>query len=1188
MFLKSIEVQGFKSFANKLTFEFRQGITGIVGPNGSGKSNVADAVRWVLGEQSAKQLRGSKMEDVIFSGTENRKPLGFAYVAITLDNSDHQLAIDYDTVTVSRRVYRSGESEYKINDHNCRLKDIQELFFDTGIGKEGYSIIGQGQIDKILSGKPEDRRELFDEAVGIVKYKKRKALTEKNLDIEQQNLNRLKDILYELEHQLGPLKEEDEKARAYLELREQLKIYDANSYLSVFKKIKEDLAVTEERLAIVTAQTEEARQKETQIKESYAEVEALIEEIDQKISGLTEASGRVAVESQRIDGDAALLKTRLESLRSSHAGLTDRLDRLAQSDREKASDIMALEDELKGLISERDALSGSSDEAQKEVAEHLKKMQALRERSDSLNADLIRLLNQTAETQGRAERYDTMAEQAALRLDELSQRRQSLSTGTQKEDTLVEGLSQESEEIDKSKRELAAKISDGNEENRKITDELQKKREALAVQTRNYHESGSRYQTLKNIAERYDGFSGSIRRVMEQRDKYPGVIGVVADVIRVPREYEIAIETALGGTISNVVTDNERTAKAMIAFLKENRYGRATFLPMTSIWGRTSDQASEVVKEPGVIGLASDLVSSEPRFGDICRFLLGRIFVVDHIDNALALARKYRHTLRIVTLEGELLSPGGSISGGAYKHSGNLLGRQHDMEEMRTRTLKYKENMDRIQGEIDKLQQRKDKLKAQAETFRKNLTDLELRENTVRLRMKQVRDSKETHRRSLEDMDTEILELRTQISEIDQLKKETAEEIGTLSEKRKETEKALETVSASLSEMTESEHDLNGRTADLRVAFSNILQQISFNQEKTEALKAERISLKDQAERTRQEMADSAEEEAKVLKALDDNAQEGEAARLKAEELKAELAAVNEERNRHASEHKTFFDRREEITRLLSDLDKEEYRLKAQRDKISENRASLSTYMWEEYHLTYQSAKEWENEEILALSAGQMKKKINELKSQIRSLGNVNVNAIEQYKEISSRYETMKTQYDDVVAAEEKLTGIIDSLNRSMRKQFAEKFGQIRDEFDRIFKKLFGGGAGTLTLSDPDDLLETGIIITAQPPGKKLQNMMQLSGGEKALTAIALLFAIQSLKPSPFCLLDEIEAALDDANVVRYAEYLHNLTKDTQFIVITHRRGTMKAADVLYGITMQEKGVSTLVSVNLIEDKLSK
>lgn len=1188
MFLKSIEVQGFKSFANKMVFEFHKGITGIVGPNGSGKSNVADAVRWVLGEQSAKQLRGSKMEDVIFSGTESRKPLGFAYVAITLDNSDHQLAVEYDTVAVSRRVYRSGESEYKINGHNCRLKDVQELFFDTGIGKEGYSIIGQGQIDKILSGKPEERRELFDEAAGIVKYKRRKALTEKNLAEEQQNLSRVRDILYELEKQVGPLEKQSETARIYLKHRDTLKQYDANMYLLSFYQLKKDSAAIDEKMDIVSTQLKDSQENFEKIKSAYAQMEALMEQYDQKISQDQEVCNQQALEKQRLEGGKNVLVSKTDGISSKEEQFDALILETEAGIEEKKKLSEESEKELKALEAELQELEQHKNSSEEALNSMSGTMTSLRDQIDSQNSDIIEFLNEAANIKGRMQRYETMQEQTQIRQSELNQKLIALQSEESSEGELVEAFKKEAQGIELELERLQAEQSACKKRAAKISDDLMKCREAFNAAEKSFHEESARYQTLKNITERYDGYGVSIRKIMERKSDYKGIIGVVADIIHVSKEYEIAIETALGGSISNIVTDNEQTAKSMIQFLKKNRFGRATFLPLTSIRGRRAENADRICGEEGVIGLASDLIRVDSQFGHLADYLLGRVFIVDHIDHALALAKKYRYSLRIVTLEGESLNPGGSLSGGAYKNTGNLLGRHREMEELQKHVETLRKEGASLKQQINQLQSDKDSNKAAMEKNTAEESRLTLHQNTVRLRLKQVDESRGEHAKSIQDINRETAQIKTQQEQIRQFRQQLTVQMDELEAKKKNAEELVTSLTAKLEEISEQEKDFNSQTADMRIHYANQVQKKSFIRKSMDQNRSEIRHLQEKLADYRAQKAVFGSEKDAIRRQIDET--EAQIAALTEEMTKSQavLRQKTDERSKYAAEHKTFFAKREELSETISQLDKEQFRLGSQKEKLEESRSQLSSYMWEEYGLTYQTARELSDDALQTLPLAKLKKMTADVKGQIKALGNVNVNAIEEYKAVAERYETMKTQHDDMVEAEEKLAGIIEDLNSSMQKQFKEKFMQIQKEFDRIFKLLFGGGKGTLELADPENLLETGVIITAQPPGKKLQNMMQLSGGEKALTAIALLFAIQSLKPSPFCLLDEIEAALDDANVKRFAEYLHNLTKDTQFIVITHRRGTMNTADILYGITMQEKGVSTLVSVNLIENELGK
>ena len=1187
MFLKSIEVQGFKSFANKMTFRFGEGITGIVGPNGSGKSNIADAVRWVLGEQSARQLRGSKMEDVIFAGTENRKPLGFAYVSITLDNSDHYVSSEFDTITVSRRVYRSGESEYKINGRSCRLRDIQELFFDTGIGKEGYSIIGQGQIDKILSGKPEDRRELFDEAVGIVKYKKRKKLTEKNLETERMNLSRVKDILFELERQLAPLEKQSEKAKLYLALRDRLKILDANMYLTSFERLKTEGDEVSEKITIASGQLAGLKSEYETIKSTYTEMEALLSEYDDKIRSMQETLQNLAVEKQRLEGEDRLLQARKKTAEGDISQNSQLLSQLKSKIEAREAELLSYEKEDALLQTQE---KESIDKSQT-LIDHLQEIrtreEACRKLIDSLNTDIIDSISGEADLKGHIERHDAIREQIAQRKAELSAQLISVQSETDKEGLLTEAFQAELEEIDASLRQIEEKEKSARAKLSKTNAQLTHLRIKLSDNERSYHEKLSKYNTLKSVADRYDGYAHGVRRVMELKKKHKGIIGVVADIISVEKKYETAIETALGGSVSNIVAKDEKAAKEMIEILKKERAGRASFYPLSVIRPVSNEEAEDVCSQPGVIGVADTLVKTDKEYRDLLSYLLGRVYVVDHMDHAISLAKQYHHSLRIVTLEGELLTPGGAISGGAYKNSGNLLGRRREIEELREACHVLEREIADRRKEISKLEKAINSQEEEAEQAGAEKAKLGMRRNTASIRMKQVEESKQSHDKVLEDIQREMKELQQKDKDNDESKESLHQTIARSESDRKAAQEKQAAQTSVLQELEAEEADYTQKIHECNLVLANIRQQYTFLKEREAAALADKNEQEQDYEKSLEgrEGADSklaqAEEEIRI------NAEKLQTTCSQMEEKAKGLEEIRSRRDQYTSEHRTFFAKREEISDQISDLDKEVFRLESQKEKIQDARTQLSNYMWEEYQLTWNQCQPLQTEEYASCSQTKLRKMLSDIKSEIRGLGSVNVNAVEEYKSVNSRYQEMKEQYDDLVNAEEKLTDIIKGLNKSMEKQFAENFAKICQEFDRVFKLLFGGGKGTLTLTDPENLLETGIIITAQPPGKKLQNMMQLSGGEKALTAIAILFAIQNLKPSPFCLLDEIEAALDDSNVRRYAEYLHNLTKNTQFIVITHRRGTMKAADVLYGITMQEKGVSTLVSVDFVQADLS-
>ena len=754
MYLKSIEVQGFKSFAHKLKFDFHNGITGIVGPNGSGKSNVADAVRWVLGEQRVKQLRGGTMQDVIFSGTENRKPLSYASVAITLDNSDHQLPIDYEEVTVASKLYRSGESEYLINGSTCRLKDVNELFYDTGIGKEGYSIIGQGQIDKILSGKPEERRELFDEAAGIVKFKRRKLLSVKKLEDERQNLLRVNDILAELEKQIGPLERQSEKAKEYLKKKESLKTYDINMFLLETERIRELLKSTEGKLALTQEELSEAGIRYEDMKQEYEAVEEQVDTIDESIEHAKNQLNETTMLKQQLENKIALLK---EQINSAH--MND--EHYAQRALTIQSETGTREQQLKELGKERESLQTElkerkavEDAAREELIEVQSRIAALSDGIEKNKSDIIELLNNRASTKAKIQKYDTMLEQIQVRKAQINQRileaRSEVELQNEEKNKYTGELQNISDQI--------IRLSDEHHAYEKKIEDIQrilaKETEKFRIGQTAYHREQSRLESLKNITERYDGYGNSIRRVMDNKKQEPGLLGVVADIVKVEKEYEVAVETALGGSIQNIVTEDEDTAKRMIQFLKKNKFGRATFLPLTSIQSYGAFHKPEALKENGVIGIASTLVNVDAKYRDLAGYLLGRTLVVDHIDHGTAIARKYKQTIRIVTLEGELINPGGSMTGGAFKNSSNLLSRRREIEEFEKTVKQLKSEMDQLEEYCNGLRKERAGYYEEIESLKEKLQKAYVIQNTAKMNVDQAEGRIRSIFNTLEDIES--------------------------------------------------------------------------------------------------------------------------------------------------------------------------------------------------------------------------------------------------------------------------------------------------------------------------------------------------------------------------------------------------------------------------------------------------
>lgn len=1189
MYLKRIEIHGFKSFANKIVLDFHEGITGIVGPNGSGKSNVADAVRWVLGEQSAKQLRGGNMQDVIFAGTQIRKPQGFAYVAITLDNSDHSLDISYEEITVSRRIYRSGESEYMINGSACRLKDISELFFDTGIGKDGYSIIGQGQVEKILSGKAEDRRELFDEAAGITKYKRRKLLAEKKLENERENLIRVKDILSELSRQVGPLEEQSKTARKYLDLREELKYHDINIFVNETDKLRQESVKTSEQEVIALEDLERLNKDLEALNKRYEELDGAVQKLDEDIDSVKSHINETNLEISDYEGKVALYTEQINYNQQNERNIELRLHDMSLDIEKKNNEIIKYRDDIESLNKKLEQQNALIEKFEDEIILKNTFISDVEKDISNNKSEILKSLNEKSSLLTRNQKYETLIEQIRIRKSEAAQKiidiktseskiRSEFDSERQKLSKLREEEKQNKEKLDEILKQIREKSLEINEKNNNLS----------RLQKENQHYS-AKLESLKNIAEKYEGYGTSVKRIMENNSfSQKRVHGVVAEIIKTAKKYEIAIETALGGRIQNIVTDTEETAKDLIEYLKKNKFGRATFVPLSAVRESKDLKDIPILKEDGVLGTASKLVSADAMYSSLVSNLLGRIIVVSDIDKAVIIAKKYRYEYRLVTLEGDLFNIGGSISGGAYKNASNLLGRKRELEELESSIEKIHREEEILSLELESQNNIYEKLKKSRNELNNILHEMQVEVSALSV-------SVDAYEKKLKDNNAsglEFIEERAKLEEEEKIlsneKLGLIKELENIQNIHKKIEIDVSEAESGIQGYRHERDDILRKLSDTRLSISGISHSISFNNENIDRLKLEIQKL----EEDKVVLFKEKEENKDLLLQRKDDIS---SSKIKIDELRVQVAALKEEELKYSDlkseqlkKQKEAFSQKDELSRSISGLEKETYRLSTQKEKIEERLAQLSNYMWQEYELTLSTAKElFEKVESSGLPLSDVQKIIIDIKKQIKELGDINVHSIEEYREVSDRYELMKTQYEDIISAEASLVEIIENLDELMRKQFAEKFVEINEQFNKVFVELFGGGAGILKLEEDVDLLEAGISIISQPPGKKLQNMMQLSGGEKALTAISLLFAIQNLKPSPFALLDEIEAALDDSNVDRFANYLHKLSNRTQFIVITHRRGTMVSADRLYGITMQEKGISTLVSVNLVEEELS-
>ena len=931
MYLKNIEVQGFKSFAQKINFEFHNGITGIVGPNGSGKSNVGDAVRWVLGEQSAKQLRGGNMQDVIFSGTELRKPLSFASVAITLDNSDHKLPVDFEEVTVTRRLYRSGESEYRINGSSCRLKDINEMFYDTGIGKEGYSIIGQGQIDKILSGKPEERRELFDEAAGIVKFKRRKNTTLKKLEEEQQNLVRVTDILSELTKQLEPLERQSETAKIYLAKRDNLKELDINMFLLEYEHTGNLIRELEEKTRIAENQLKEAQDTHSRTKDEYERLEKILEELNERMEALREESRDRAIRKQQLSGEINVLHEQILAGEQNDSHYRSRLLAVQEDTEKKSADQETLEEQKSDLQANLREINRKLADEQKKMDNIQSSIEECTQAVEDGKNEIIEILNSRANTKGKAQRFDAMKEQLDIRKAGISQRILSLKTQEEEQQSAIDQAQKEYDTITKAIQETREEGSRLTKEIHAIQEILKQQNTQLEKEQTSYHREASRLESLRNITERYDGYGNSIRRVMEQKDHVSGIRGVVADIIHVEKNYEIAIETALGGSIQNIVTDNEQTAKQMIEFLKKNRYGRATFLPLNSISSRGEFNQRGALNEPGAIGLASGLVTAEKEYDGLIGYLLGRVLVVDHIDHAIAIARKYRHSIRMVTLEGESLSPGGSMTGGAFKNNSNLLGRRREIEELEKKVKELAAGYNEIRQSMEDNRSRRNEMRDTVAALQQKFQEQSIQQNTARLNIEQLEKKAEEIRGGYTRIEREQEEIRLQARDMQADNIKITQELEASKRDEEELETFIETRQKELEDWKKDEAETSEKLEKIRLDASASQQKESFIKENLRRLKEEVEVLSKEREEILDSLEKGSQETAEKRKTIDKVRKEIEGFAAKEEAAAKQLEKWQQEKEERTKSHKEFFEKRDELSGQISLLDKECFRLKTQK-----------------------------------------------------------------------------------------------------------------------------------------------------------------------------------------------------------------------------------------------------------------
>ena len=1182
MKLKKLELYGFKSFAQRTEIVFDEGITGIVGPNGSGKSNIGDAVRWVLGEQSAKTLRGASMSDVIFNGTQKRKPLSYCEVSLVFDNDDHALAMEAAEVMVTRRVYRNGESEYYLNRTACRLKDVVDLFRDTGIGKEGYSIIGQGRIDEILSRKSEDRRQVFEEAAGIVKFKARKEEADKKLQRTLENLERVDDILDELTKRLKPLEEQSRNARVYLELSTELKDLDLNLFLIRSDRARARLSELESELLTVQtilADTESnLTDKTTRRDETQNRIDQLEEAITKARTELMECAEHVHESQKKLSALQSRRETRSENRQRIVREQEEAQERLAEIEKDHAR-IQADVEKQHSLIADAEQiLRATQDAAEKAQAKEKEADAAL----EAQKAAVIDQMNRLSDVRNDKTRLNTMQGQMETRLTEIEESSGALQ---EQEAALREALTAVEKQLEtenQHQQQCQEKLAQARQASDEADAAYANLRADVEKQSADMQAAASRHNVLTEMTRDMEGYNMAVRRAMtyaKQRG-LTGVKGVLAQLMTVPQAYETAIDMALGAAQQNIVTDTEETAKELINYLRQNRLGRATFLPMSAIRGKTLyGNERNALKLPGCLGVASELVQCAPEYRGIVENLLGRTVIADNLDHGIPIMRAGNHAFRLVTLEGDVMHSGGSMTGGsAQSKVSNLLSRERELKELTAKLQTGRAELDKCRQELTQRQQTAQEKRQKVSDAVNALHQQEIAVAREQARRESVFADLNTHLQRMQETEQARVQLHQSLEDIrQQLETIEHQRTGAQGDQSAMEQKTIEMQNALVKARAEASAE-NDRLMVRTLQLSDLRHGLS-DLERDEA-----HAQQDQAQILReQERREQLLHEMDELDAIDENdmkREEAESARRQKEQLRQESAAqaIEQRRSQAQSDLRDILSDMENLHEAYNRDSEKLHKTELAKARIEGDQKNLQNRIWDTYKLTYAGAEEFRR---TPFDEKESDRRAAELQGQIRALGTVNVGAVEEYAETKARVDDLTAQQQDLKRAEMDLRELIERLLIQMRSTFVENFSKMQGYFAETFTRLFGGGHAELKLMDPDDPLNCGIEVNAQPPGKKLQLLSLLSGGERALTAIAILFAMLKLKPTPFCILDEIEAALDDANIGYYADYLKEYSKGTQFIVVTHRKGTMERCNSLFGVAMEEQGVSRMVSVSL-------
>ena len=1180
MYLKRLELQGFKSFADKTVLEFMPGITSVIGPNGSGKSNISDAIRWVLGEQSMKSLRGSKSLDIIFAGTQNRKSLGFAEASLVFDNTDGSLPIEYTEVTVTRKIYRSGETGYYINKVPCRLKDVLELFMDTGIGKDGYSIIGQGKIDEILSNKSEDRRHIFEEAAGIVKYRVRKAESEKKLEHTKLNLLRINDILAEIETNIEPLKIQAEKAKKYLNLREELKNIEIGLFLYNIEKYKKELEniVKDEEIYKNQCNDEEGRLE--RIKALKEELKSEIDNITESIEEMSNLGFESKKEIEMLNSDINVSNTRIENNKQNKERFEKEIEELTARIKELEEEKKQKEEKKENLKQNREKFAKELEEKETELAEITKKLSSkeleMEEHKKTVEENTDKKYELQASINEQDINYQNYQKRQTQIKNEITGNISELDNTRMKK----EEIAKEFYDIESKRNKILTDLEEVNKEKQEADRKIKAFDSKINMLSGEKRIKESKLKFLIETEKEKEGYIKSVKILLKDcettKELGKGMHGVLANIIEVPEEYQTAIEMCLGSSLQNIVTENEEDAKRLIEHLRKNNLGRASFLPITSVKGKKLDRIKG--KNTGVIGIASDVIRYSKKYENIILNLLGRTVIVQDMETAIRVAKDNGYSFRIITVEGDVINPSGAITGGSVaKKTVNILGRGREIEKLQKEIKKLEEQIQKLEQEKETYQESIEHVLEKASSFEKELQEIEITYATGKEKINSIEENITRIETRLNKLKEESKKLEEQKEQSMKNKTDFQEKIQAINEENEKLKKIITEFAELNKDNQKYVDDLNFDITNLKISVSSFDESETSIEEIQERIHSEIESTNRSIENKKRQIEQIIQDNFDLEKAIEEIKEKIE--KIK-EEVKNSGSKIEELKEKRIQKNQKLAEQEEEINnklKIIEDLKAQMLKVDAKKTKLEEDINGIINKMWEEYELTPNNVVDYRKPENVQLT----QKKVKDLRNEIKELGSVNVDSIEEYKNLKDRYDFMCEQRVDLESTMAKLRKIISDMTSIMKEQFKEKFEMINKNFAEVFKELFGGGTASLTLEDKDNILECGIEITVQPPGKKLQNMMLLSGGEKAFTAIALLFAILKINPAPFCVLDEIEAALDDVNVYRYAEYLKKFSKNTQFLVITHRKGTMEAADTVYGITMEENGISKLLSMKL-------